>query len=506
MAVATILDVLSYLPWQWIDTQAVLLFLSVLIVSKYISGLPSKDSPPGPFPWPIIGNWLNISTKDPIGSFQRFVDTYGDVSRVDLGIARCVLLSGYKGFKEAFVEKADSFTDRPPYPLNDRLCKGLGLISSNGPMWRQQRRFALSTLKYFGVGKKTLENSILEESRLLCEALQAEQGSPLDPHCLMTNTVANIVCTLVFGHRFEYDDHDFHHIIECANEILQLPMTFWGRMYNQFPKLMDFLPGKHQTAFSNGNKLKRFIMEEVKRHKEDRTPSNPRDYIDCYLEEIEKNKDETAGFNEENLIYCVVDLFAAGTETTANSLKWAMLYMAKYPTVQEKVQVEIDRMIGQSRKPTMADRANMPYTYAVIHEIQRFGNIVPFTPPRVTNKDTTLSGFRVLKGTVVIPILKSILQDKNEYALPDQFHPEHFLDKNGKFAKGESFIPFSIGKRMCPGEQLAQMELFLFFYLAAAEVYIPPPKGQGADPRVSGWHHMWTKAFQNLCCVPLTQH
>lgn len=51
-----------------------------------------------------------------------------------------------------------------------------GLISSSGPMWKHQRRFALATLKYFGVGKKTLENSIQRESQWLCDALQAEKG------------------------------------------------------------------------------------------------------------------------------------------------------------------------------------------------------------------------------------------------------------------------------------------------------------------------------------------
>ncbi|KAJ8277873.1 hypothetical protein GJAV_G00081100 [Gymnothorax javanicus] len=474
---AMILDVLSCLPWHWIDMWAILLFTTVLIASKYIIELPPKGSPPGPLPLPIIGNLLSMATKDPIASLNRLVDIYGDVTSIGTGSMRCVLLSGYKGFKEAFVEKADSFSDRPSNPLNSRLNKSLGLITSNGHMWRQQRRFTLFTLKYFGVGKTTLENSILEESQLLCEVLQAEQGSPFDPHVLLNNAVANIVCTLVFGHRFEYDDQHFHHIMKCSDEVLQLPITVWGRLYNEYPKLMNFLPGKHQTVFLKSEQLKRFILEEVKRHKENRIPSNPRDYIDCYLEEIEKNKDETAGFNEENLIYCLMDLLAAGTETTANSLKWAMLYMAKYTTIQEKVQSEIDKVIGPSRQPTMADGANMPYTSAVIHEILRFGNIVPFTPPRVTNKDTTISGFHLRKGTVVLPMLKPILQDKNVYAVPDQFHPEHFLDKNGNFLKRESFIPFSIGKRMCPGEQLARMELFLFFTSMLQRFTLCCPKG-----------------------------
>ncbi|KAK6320593.1 hypothetical protein J4Q44_G00097000 [Coregonus suidteri] len=364
---------------------------------------------------------LNISIKDRIGSFKKFVETYGDVTTLDLGGGnRCVLLSGLRGFKEAFVEQADTFTDRPSYPLNDRMSRGLGLISSNGHMWRQQRHFALSTLKYFGVGKKTLETAILQESHFL-----AERGLPFNPEVVTNNAVANIMCTLVFGRRFEYNDHHFHHMLKCSEDVLQLPATFWGRMYNQFPTLLHYLPGRHKSAFINLGTIKQFIREEVEEHKEDENPSNPRDYIDCYLEEIEKNQDGAAGFTEENLLYCVVDLFGAGTETTSNSLRWAMLYMLAskgwfpghnresslsmlfspeldFICVQEtdpkkKVQVEIDEVIGSARQPSMDDRAEMPYTYAVIHEIQRFGNIVPFTPPRVASKDTTVAGYLVPK-------------------------------------------------------------------------------------------------------------
>ncbi|XP_062308202.1 cytochrome P450 2J4-like [Osmerus eperlanus] len=459
-----VFEVFNSVISQWIDTQGVLLFLLVLLVVKYLNNLPPKNYPPGPLPLPFIGNVLNINIMDPIGSCKKLAVTYGDVSSLDLGGGNpCVLLSGLKGFREAFVEQAEAFTDRPSYPLNDRLSKGLGLVSSSGHMWRQQRRFALSTLKYFGVGKKTLEDSILQESQLLCDAYLAKRGLPFNPHHVTNNAVANIICTLVFGRRFEYNDQYFHHMMKCADDVLQLPATFCGRMYNQFPTVMSYLPGKHHTVFAQLQEVKEFIRAEVEKHREDKNPSDPRDYIDCYLNEIEKNKDESAGFTEENLLFCVVDLFGAGTETTSTTLRWAILYMTKYPEIQDKVHAEIDHVVGQSRQPSMDDRVKMPYTYAVIHEIQRFGNIVPFTPPRVANKDTTVAGYVIPKGVMILPLLKPILEDRSEYAAPDQFNPGHFLDDKGHFVKRDNFIPFSIGKRMCPGEQLARMELFLFF-------------------------------------------
>ncbi|MBN3297877.1 CP2J2 protein, partial [Amia calva] len=398
-------------------------------------------------------------------TFAYLLGQYGDVTKLSIGGQRFVLLSGPKTIREVFVEKGDFFIDRPSYPIIEKLFKGLGLISSSGHMWRQQRRFTLSTLKYFGVGKKTLETSILEESRFLYKSIKNEQGKPFDPHYLLYNGVSNIICSLVFGHRFEYGDGHFHEMLNNFDEIIQLPVTPWGQLYNMFPGLLNLLPGKHQSTFSNREKIIRFIEDEVKKRKEDWNPSEPRDYIDCYLEVLFRLnlKGDTSGFNEENLLYCVIDLFAAGTETLSKTLLWGLLYMVKYPEIQEKVQNEIERVIGQERQPSMDDRPSMPYTYAVIHEIQRFANILPITPPRVSHYDTTIAGYDIPKGVMVLPLLMPILYDKSEYQTADRFNPEHFLDKEGKFVKRENVMPFSVGKRMCPGEELARMELFLFF-------------------------------------------
>ncbi|KFQ23196.1 Cytochrome P450 2J2, partial [Merops nubicus] len=102
------------------------------------------------------------------------------------------------------------------------------------------------------------------------------------------------------------------------------------------------------------------------------------------------------------------------------------------------------------------------YTNAVIHEVQRKGNIVPLGIIRKATKDTVMDGFHIPKGTTVLTNLTSVMFDKSEWETPDSFNPGHFL-KDGQFWKREAFIPFSIGKRACPGEVLARSELFLFF-------------------------------------------
>ncbi|XP_066573702.1 cytochrome P450 2D3 isoform X2 [Amia ocellicauda] len=91
----------------------------------------------------------------------------------------------------------------------------------------------------------------------------------------------------------------------------------------------------------------------------------------------------------------------------------------------------------------------MPYTNAVLHEIQRFANVVPMNLLHQTKSDIDFKGYRIPKGTPVIPLLTSVLFDKNHWETPHKFNPQHFLDAHGKFVKREAFMPFSAAQHAC---------------------------------------------------------
>lgn len=447
------------------DIKSLLLFAAVFILTvDYIKNRRPANFPPGPRAWPIVGNMFTVDHKRTHESMTQLAEKYGDVYSLQMGQLWMVVLNGFEVLKEALVNQGDSLSDRPDLPSQRDVVHELGVIFSNGNIWKQQRRFALSTLRYFGFGKKSLEPIILEEFTHCAKDFNSYKGKPFNPHLIINNVVSNIICALVFGHRFEYRNQEFVKLMRWFDKGLQIEGSIWAQLYNSFPLLMRRLPGPHQTYIKIWRDVMDFIREELKEHKQNWDPSDRRDYIDCYLNEIQMNKgldDNT--FDEENLVVCALDLFVAGSETTSTTLRWAFLYMAKYPEIQEKVQAEIDSVIGQSRQPTMEDRANLPYTNAVIHEIQRIGNIVPLSLPHVTSRDIQLGGYTVPKGITVIPNLTSALFDKKEWETPKTFNPGHFLNKEGKFLKPAAFIPFSAGKRLCLGESLAKMELFLFF-------------------------------------------
>ncbi|XP_066548420.1 cytochrome P450 2J2 [Amia ocellicauda] len=455
---------LCHCLWQWLDVRSALVFLFVfLVLADIFKNRAPRNFPPGPVSLPLLGNLWGFDLEKPHLYVTQLAEKYGDVFSIRLG-SRVVFVNGYKLVKEALVNQGDSFTDRPKLPAADVLVKNRGLVMSNGYSWKQQRRFTLTTLRNFGVGRKSLEDRIVEESRFLNEAIEDEQGKPFDPQYVFSNAISNIICSVVFGDRFEYTDTHFLELLHLIDETLKLQGSTWFQIYNAFPQIMKRIPGPHNKVFSNWETVIAFVKSKIDAHKVDWDPSCPRDYIDCYLDEIEKNKDDPAArFQEDNMCFCVFDLFVAGTETTATTLRWGLLYMIKYPEIQKRVQAEIDRVVGQGRPPSMADRAKMPYTDAVIHEVQRMGNIVPLNVPRAAMKDVTVGGYFIPKGTQIFGNLTSVMFDKNEWENPHTFSPEHFLDSNGNFVRRDAFMPFSAGKRACPGEKLALMELFLFF-------------------------------------------
>ncbi|KAK7888835.1 hypothetical protein WMY93_024395 [Mugilogobius chulae] len=434
--------------------------------------------PPGPWPIPFIGDVPRISPSTIDLDFAKLAKKYGNIFSVRLFGGQMVVINGYKLVKEALAVRGDDYADRPTLPMFEDLIGNAGLVASNGYLWKQQRRFALHTLRNFGLGKKSLEPAIQQECQYLAEEFAQQKGEPVDPHIFLNKAVSNIISCLVFGERLEYNNKQHQKILLDFKELIQVEGSIWAMIYNAVPWLMRRLPGPHQRIFTLTQNLIDYVQAKVDEHKESHNPSDPRDYIDCFLSEIAEKEDKEAGFDLKNLCLSALDLFFAGTETTTTTMYWALLFMIYHPDIQKKVQAEIDAVVGSSRVPSMQDRDNLHYTNAVIHEVQRMGNIVPINVMHMTTRDTTLENYTIPKGVTVVGNLDSVLNDPAMWESPHTFNPGHFLDENGKFRKRDGFLPFSIGKRVCLGEQLARMELFLFFSGLLQRFTFSAPEGK----------------------------
>ncbi|XP_070685956.1 cytochrome P450 2G1-like [Pempheris klunzingeri] len=418
--------------------------------------------PPGPSGLPVLGNLLQLDRKAPFKTLLKLSESYGPVVTVHMGYKRAVVLVGYDAVKEALVDQADDFTGRGPLPFLIRITNGYGLAISNGERWRQLRRFTLTTLRDFGMGRKGMEEWIQEESKHLIARINSTKATPFDPTYFMGCTVSNVICCLVFGQRFNYDDHHFVYLLQTISGILKFISSPRGLLYNVFPRLMELLPGQQHKLFARIEELREFIVKKIQEHQDTLDPLSPRDYIDCFLTRLIQEKNiPTTEFHYDNLVSTVLNLYLAGTETSSSTIRYGLNVLIKYPQIQEKMQQEIDTVVGQERSPFMEDRKSLPFTDAVLHEIQRFMDIVPFIP-RYALQDISFRGYTIPKDTLIFPLLHSVLKEEQRWATPWSFNPEHFLDQNGNFKKNPSFLPFSAGKRSCAGESLARMEIFLF--------------------------------------------
>ncbi|XP_030848266.1 cytochrome P450 2J2-like isoform X4 [Strongylocentrotus purpuratus] len=170
-----------------------------------------------------------------------------------------------------------------------------------------------------------------------------------------------------------------------------------------------------------------------------------------------------SSFSHHSLKSVIADLFFAGMETTTTTLKWFILYMMAYPEVQSRVQAELDHVVGRERLPGLSDGKNLPYTCAVIMEVQRKGAVVAMGVPHLASVDVTIRGYTIPKGTIIYPNIWKVMNSKNFWDDSDAFKPERFLSEDGKLTNRQELIYFSTGRRICPGEQLARMETFLGF-------------------------------------------
>ncbi|XP_029921030.1 cytochrome P450 2D15-like [Myripristis murdjan] len=442
--------------------ETILLLIGVCcIIMLLLKPQRPKNFPPGPEPLPVFGNVLQLSMKNPVRDLEELSGRYGKVYSLFLGWRPAVVIHGLQAVREALVTRAVDFAGRPQGMMINHVTENKGLIMGNyGAVWREHRRFALATMKNFGLGKRSMEERILEETTHICNCLEKSQGRPVDPLSLIHSAASNIICSVLFGQRYDYNDDVLAFIINSFKENAQIANGAWAAIYDTFP-LLRRLPLPFQKVFKNYRDLKMHTQAIVEQHKHTRVPGKPRDVVDCYLDEMDKRAPDGGLLDEERLVMLLLDLHFAGTDTSSNSILSAILYLATHSHIQAQCQREIDRVLGESLSVSFEDRHRMPFLMATIHETQRLANIAPLGVFHATTRDTKLMGYDIPEGTLIITNLTSVLFESTSWERPNDFYPGHFLDEDGQFVKPDAFLAFSAGPRVCLGELLARMELFL---------------------------------------------
>uniref|UniRef100_A0A3P9CH19 Cytochrome P450, family 2, subfamily X, polypeptide 9 n=1 Tax=Maylandia zebra TaxID=106582 RepID=A0A3P9CH19_9CICH len=249
--------------------------------------------------------------------------SYGDVYSIFIGCKPAVVINGVKAMKEAMVTKAADFAGRP---------QGV-IMADYGSKWREQRRFALMTLRNFGLGKNSMGERIHDEIKHIISTLEKNVGMFIDGFTQQFSS--NIICQVLFARRYKYDDELIKLFVEVFTEVSKIVNGPWATVSKtdsnaieakclQFPNRSVRLPGIYK------NLSRRMVSE----HRETRVPGEPRDFIDCYLDELEKVCELMKSAFQKELIMYSLNLHFAGTGTTSNTLLTGFLYLMNYPHIQ----------------------------------------------------------------------------------------------------------------------------------------------------------------------------
>nr|ABZ88705.1 cytochrome P450 1A1 [Planiliza macrolepis] len=470
--------------------------LVYLIMKSFQEKIPEGLSRlPGPKPLPIIGNVLEMGSR-PYLSLTEMSKRYGNVFQIQIGMRPVVVLSGNETVRQALIKQGDDFAGRPDLYSFRFISEGKSLAFSTDQagVWRARRKLAYSALRSFSTLEGTtpeyscvLEEHISKEAEYLVKQLNTvmKADGSFDPFRYIVVSVANVICGMCFGRRYDHHDQELLSLVNLSDEFGQ-----WWAVATQadFIPILQYLPNKTMKKFVNINgRFISFVQKIVNEHYATFNKDNIRDITDSLIDHCEDRKlDENANvqMSDEKVVGIVNDLFGVGFDTISTALSWSVMYLVAYPEIQERLYQELKENVGLDRTPVLSDRNNLPLLEAFILEIFRHSSFLPFTIPHCTTKDTSLNGYHIPKDTCVFINQWQINHDPELWKEPSSFNPDRFLSADGTEVNrvdGEKVMIFGMGKRRCIGEVIARNEVYMFLAILIQKLHFHNLPGEPLD-------------------------
>lgn len=467
----------------------------------FLAPATSKNLPPGPRPYPVIGNLTQLVGKPIHLAVTDLAKEYGKILTLYLpGGQRCILINSVDLAREALLIKKDDFAGRPRTFIGDfltREAKDIFFADFSKTMILQ-RKLVHSALRMYGSGLKQLEVRICDEAGRMLDRLSAHQGNAIDPKDDISLMVLNVICAVTYGESYALDDDEFQRIIKYNDHFIRL---FKGFNILEMLPWLRFFPIEESRILREAKELRDAVLDtkyhEHKKKFEESTNKKDikiQDLTDALLKAFYEAQEEDGKISqvltEDHLVMIINDVFNAGIQSTIATLLWLLAYMVNYPDIQSRVHAELDDVIGRDRKPRLEDRGRLPYLESTVAEVLRIATTTPLSIPHKSTRESSLGGYDIPKDTMMMTNLWAIHHDPKEWEDPDVFKPERFLDVEGNFSVSgpngyRSYLPFSAGRRVCLGESLAKIELFLvtsrllhqFKFEPAPETQLPELSG-----------------------------
>nr|XP_037275058.1 cytochrome P450 2C15-like isoform X2 [Rhipicephalus microplus] len=422
---------------------------------------PGAKLPPMPPTSSIFGHKeLKLHNFHYVKALQ-WAKEYGPVFRLRSYFRSIVVLNDIESIKKFSVD--NQVLDRPEI-MNFGCGSYKGVLIMNGKVWRDNRNFCMWTLRDLGFGKSTVEDKLAIEFRMLEEEIEKTEGKPVYLGLQFMECAANQLASF-FMPRIQSDKRARDELNATLARVFVLLQTmhhyhFWPRVCQAIASFLPFTKiFKMKDAIKN---FDNFIINEISNHVQG---SGRKSFIQTYKDKVNEsaeNQDYT--YKNHYLVGHIKMFLIGGIDGPSISMQMHMVMFAARPNdLQLRVQREIDTVIGHRRLPTWEDRKLMPFTMACVWELERWKRTEPFGLPRGTEKDIIVDNIMIPGGSVVLFNLWAVNRDPSLWRNPHHYDPTRFLCEDGSLMREKPayHVGFSFGKRSCPGEPFALMQIFL---------------------------------------------
>ncbi|MFQ6644746.1 hypothetical protein Gotur_019647 [Gossypium turneri] len=444
----------SYLT-PWLAT------LALILLSLCLCRRRKLNLPPGPKPWPIIGN-LNLVGSLPHQSIHALSRKYGPIMQLKFGSFPVVVASSVEMAKAVLKTNDVIFTDRPKTAAGKYTTYNYSDItwSPYGPYWRQARKICLTEL----FNAKRLESYQYirrEEMNLFLKRLYESSGTQIVLKDHLSSLSLNVISRMVFGKK--YTEGSGENEIVTPNEFKEMLDELF--LLNGVLDIGDSIPWlrfldlqgyiKRMKALSK--KFDRFLEHVLDEHNARREGAEDyvaKDMVDVLLQ-LSEDPNLEVKLERHGVKAFTQDMIAGGTESSAVTVEWAISEILKKPEILAKATEELDMVIGRERWVEEKDVVSLPYIDSIAKETMRLHPVAPMLVPRVARQDCEIAGYDIPKGTRAFVNVWTIGRDPSLWGNPNEFWPDRFMGKSID-VKGHDFelLPFGAGRRMCPGYPL----------------------------------------------------
>ncbi|XP_061358398.1 flavonoid 3'-monooxygenase-like [Gastrolobium bilobum] len=437
---------------------AILIYRVVKFVTR-----PSLQLPPGPRPWPIIGNMPHVGPV-PHHSLATLARTYGPLMHLRLGFVDVVVVAS-ASVAEQFLKVHDAnFSGRPPNTGAKYMAYNYQdlVFAPYGPRWRFLRKIS-SVHLFSGKALHDFKHLRQEEVTRLTHNLANSGSKAVNLGQLLSVCTTNALARVIIGRR-AFDDgnggcdpraDEFKAIVV---ESLKL-----GGAFN----ISDFIPslewldlqGLQAKMKKMHKRYDAFLTSIIEEHKSSSKSEKHTDLLSTLLSLKEVPDEDGNTFTDYEIKALLQNMFTAGTDTSSSTVEWAIAELIRYPRVMAQVQQELDTVVGTERNVEEEDLPHLPYLQAVVKETFRLHPSTPLSLPHVAAESCEILGYHIPKGATLLVNLWAIARDPNEWSEPLEFKPERFLQGGQKAdvdVRGNDFeiIPFGAGRRICAGMNL----------------------------------------------------